>query len=152
MGKRGPAPRHHLGEGSISRKGYHRVYRDGRIVMAHRWVWEQANGAVPDGHHIHHIDGDPLNNSLANLACLDAVTHKRIHSGCELRDGEWWKPCKVCDECKRVGVADWYLSREGWPLYGRCRPCHIRIVVKSKQERRRRLRGVQPARAPSESS
>jgi hypothetical protein len=114
--------------------------------MAHRWAWEQAHGPIPDDHDIHHIDGDPLNNDLANLQLVDKVTHKRIHSGCELRDGEWWKPCGQCGEFKRVGPDDWYISKEGWPLYGRCRPCHIRVVVESKRARRlRKLRAVDDA-------
>lgn len=146
MGKRGPKPKHHLGEGTINRAGYHRIWRDGRYVMAHRWAWEQAHGPIPDDHDIHHIDGDPLNNDLANLQLVDKVTHKRIHSGCELRDGEWWKPCGQCGEFKRVGPDDWYISKEGWPLYGRCRPCHIRVVVESKRARRlRKLRAVDDA-------
>jgi hypothetical protein len=32
------------------------------------------------------------------------------------------------------------MSKEGWPLYGRCRPCHIARVVLDKQERKRRKR------------
>ncbi len=142
MGKRGPKPKHHLPEGSITRKGYHRIQRNGRIVMAHRWVWEQANGPVPDGHDIHHIDGDKLNNDLGNLALVDRVTHKRLHSGCELRRGVWFKPCSICRQLKPVGREHWYISREGWPLYGRCRPCHIARVVKDKRERKAKLRAM----------
>jgi len=136
MGKRGPKPKHHLGEGVISRAGYHRLYRGGRYVMAHRWIWEQANGPVPDGHAIHHVNGERLDNRIGNLRCVTHTVHKRIHSGCDLRDGVWWKPCSICHEKKPVGRSDWYLSAEGWPLYGRCRPCHIAAVVRSKRRRR----------------
>ena len=139
MGKRGPRPKHDLGEGSISRSGYHRIYRGGVLVMAHRWAWEQANGPIPADHDIHHADGDRLNNDLGNLACVTKTEHKRIHGGCVKRDdGSWLKPCSVCGGLKPVGTADWYISKEGWPLYGRCRPCHIKIVVASKRLRRLR--------------
>lgn len=147
MGKRGPKPRHDLGYGSISERGYHRAYVGGRLRMVHVLVWEQHHGAVPDGHDIHHRNEDKLDNRIENLECVDTVTHKRLHSGCQLRDGVWWKPCGVCGEFRPVGVADWYLSREGWPLYGRCRPCHVRRVVEDKK-RRRAVRRLQEAPQP----
>ena len=42
-----------------------------------------------EGHQIHHKDGNKLNNNISNLELVDTLTHKRIHSGCELRNGEW---------------------------------------------------------------
>lgn len=33
-----------------------------------RWLWEQHNGPVPDGKLVIHLDGDRLNDDLANLA------------------------------------------------------------------------------------
>ncbi len=137
MGKRGPKPKHNLGEGSITRAGYHRIQRCGRLVMAHRWDWEQQNGAIPAGYDIHHINGNRLDNRLENLQLVSKLEHKRIHSGCEKRDGVWWKPCSQCKEFKPVTKEHWYF-KGAWPLYGRCRPCHIRIVVESKRLRRLR--------------
>jgi hypothetical protein len=139
MGQRGPKPKRADGF-HVTRKGYLRrsTTATGGLKLGHVIAWESANGPVPDGYQIHHWNGDKQDNALTNLALVDALTHKRIHSGCQLRDGEWWKPCGVCGEFKPVGAPDWYLSPEGWPLYGRCRPCHIRKVVESKQLRRLR--------------
>jgi hypothetical protein len=120
-----------------TRKGYRRNNRSGRFE--HVEAWERHHGcAVPDGLQIHHLDGDKLNNHPDNLVAVTPTEHKRLHSGCELRDGEWWKPCSICGEFKRVGPDDWYLSRQGWPLYGRCRPCHIARVVSDKRLRKMR--------------
>lgn len=44
-----------------------------RLVQAHRLVWESFNGPVPVGLIIRHLDDNPSNNALSNLA---VGTHK----------------------------------------------------------------------------
>ena len=123
---------------AITAKGYNRIYRNGKAIMEHVYIWEQHNGPVPDGHDIHHINHNKLDNRIENLACVSKIEHKRIHSGCQKRDGEWWKPCKLCGSFKPITEDHWYLSKEGWPQYGRCRECHIRKVVHDKRMRKMR--------------
>jgi hypothetical protein len=140
MGKRGPKPQRPDGQ-HVTRKGYLRGKDPAdhtKLKLGHVRAWESVNGPVPDGYQIHHIDGDKTNNALDNLLLVDPVSHKRIHSGCKLVDGVWWKPCRVCGLLRPVTEEWWYFSREGWPLYGRCRPCHISKVVESKRLRRLR--------------
>ena len=144
MGLRGPKPRRADGL-HITRKGYLRGRFDGRTRLAHVVEWERHNGPVPPGWQVHHVNEDKQDNRIENLTLVDPTTHKRIHGGCELRDGEWWKPCRLCGEVKRIDAGQWYLSAEGWPLYGRCRACHVRVVVRDKQRRRAdRLLRVHP--------
>lgn len=45
----------------------------------HRDVWIATHGPIPDGHHVHHQDGDTSNNSLENLECLPAKEHAACH-------------------------------------------------------------------------
>lgn len=122
----------------VTAKGYLRGLIDGRIRLQHVAVWERAYGRIPLGFHLHHVNENKQDNRLENLRLVSPTEHKRIHGGCVLRDGVWWKPCKICGEVKPVAVEHWYLSREGWPLYGRCRPCHIAKVVQAKRLRKAR--------------
>lgn len=110
--------------------------------MVHDWTWEQANGAIPDGFEIHHIDGDKQNNDLANLQLVDDITHKRLDSPHYRLDagGAWERRCNVCGEWKPADAEHYYVNTRGWILYGRCRPCHITVVVRAKQKRRLSLR------------
>jgi hypothetical protein len=39
-------------------------------IQYHRYVWEQANGPVPDHHKILFLDGNRANCNLENLACV----------------------------------------------------------------------------------
>lgn len=46
----------------------------------HQAIYETYyNCKVPKGYVIHHIDGNPLNNSLSNLKLLSDAEHKRMH-------------------------------------------------------------------------
>jgi len=67
---------------SISKKGYHNItlYVSGgrlnkrcRSISVHRLVWDAFNGPIPEGLVIRHIDSNPSNNKLSNLAI---GTHK----------------------------------------------------------------------------
>ena len=53
----------------------------------HRMIWENANGPIPDGMVIAHLDGDSSNNKLENLALMTPYDHasydypKRLANG-----------------------------------------------------------------------
>lgn len=104
--------------------------------MEHDRVWEEHNGPTPEGMQVHHVDEVKLNNSIENLELLDALTHKRIHSGCVLRDGEWWKPCRKCGVTKHIG--DFYFNNHHHSVSSNCKPCDIRAAVEIKRNRRRK--------------
>ena len=45
----------------------------------YRKVYESHYGKIPKGHHIHHIDGNPLNNEISNLKCVTSEEHVKLH-------------------------------------------------------------------------
>lgn len=56
------------------------IWRNGKKVRAHRWIMEQHLGrALLPMEHVHHINGDPLDNRIGNLIVLQARTHMRHH-------------------------------------------------------------------------
>jgi hypothetical protein len=58
---------------------YKQCRYEGKKDMVHRAVWKKANGPIPIGYEIHHINGNRLDNRLENLACLSKEEHDLIH-------------------------------------------------------------------------
>ena len=118
-----------------TKKGYLRFRKDkkGKLRMEHCLVWEEHYGKIPDGMQIHHIDHNKTNNDISNLKLVTPLEHKRLHSGCIIKDGEWYKPCKKCKEYKKCDKDNWYFSR-GW-INGRlCKPCFIEKSLRVRKE------------------
>lgn len=97
----------------------------------HRDVWEDANGPIPDGWHVHHIDGDTGNNDLANLVALPPSDHALEH---EPEYSEEFKAARAADldRAQRAARA-WHRSPEG-------RRVHSRIGARSWDSRSPEIR------------
>jgi hypothetical protein len=67
----------------LNQKGYACITTNemgyGKAFLLHKLVWEQANGPVPMGHEIHHLDHNRANWRLDNLMALDRQTHHAMH-------------------------------------------------------------------------
>lgn len=48
-------------------------------VLQHRKIWFDANGAIPDGYVIHHINGDKKDDRLENLELCTRSGHMKEH-------------------------------------------------------------------------
>lgn len=94
------------------REGYYKASpgTHGGITM-HRFVWAHYNGAIPSGHHIHHIDGDKSNNSIENLELLSQSDHARLHS----IDNKWIGSRENKDQIAAAGelAKEWHASEDG---------------------------------------
>jgi hypothetical protein len=68
----------------IDERGYRRFRRPQELV--HRWVYHTATGKpIPTGYHIHHRDGNKLNNTPENLEALSPSDHHSKHLKAEIR-------------------------------------------------------------------
>lgn len=72
----------------------------------HREVYKAHHGTIPDGWHVHHIDGDTANNDPENLAALPADEHHAHH------DHDREPPAPPGPEAL-AKAAEWHRSPEG---------------------------------------
>lgn len=60
--------------GSDHGTGYLQLRVDGVLRKMHRFIWEHANGPIPKGYEVDHINGVRSDNRIVNLRL---VTHKQ---------------------------------------------------------------------------
>jgi hypothetical protein len=51
-----------------------------RYIYRYQWRWEQANGSIPAGMHLHHKNMDPSDDCLENLELLTPEAHRSYHA------------------------------------------------------------------------
>lgn len=73
---------------------YEHTKVNGKDIDTHRLVWEQANGPIPAGLVVHHINGDKRDNRLENLALMTPAAHSALHNNKHQR-------VKACEVCRR---------------------------------------------------
>ena len=95
-----------------AKRVYFHASRGSKHGTLHRAVWVDAHGDIPKGFHIHHVDENPLNNSIENLQCLSPKDHSRVHPGAaaSLRQTDEWK--RHLDTIRPL-AKKWHASAEG---------------------------------------
>ena len=71
------------------------ITRQGKKVREHRWLMEQHLGRpLKQTEHIHHINGNPLDNRLENLQVISSIDHMRLHK-------QIYPDTKICEWCSK---------------------------------------------------
>lgn len=96
-------------------------------VRLHRVVYARAHGAVPEGFHVHHIDGDRANNGSDNLMAIDEVQHL----GCEHGAASGQRGRKSIAKAHTAAV-EWHGSEAGRQWHAE----HYEQRIRSIMERR----------------
>jgi hypothetical protein len=92
-------------------------------ILEHILVWTNANGDVPAGFNIHHINKIRSDNRIDNLQLLKEVYHHRLHSGrFKTVNGIEFKLCKVCNEYKNLS-SDYHNSKSCKAMQNICKTC-----------------------------
>lgn len=104
-------------------------YFQNKGIRLHRKVWEAANGAIPEDHHVHHKDGNCKNNALANLECLPGAEHLAQHAQEQSDEHKtaWWN-------AGQKAAAKWHGSQEGYEWHGEHYEQHIRPLLEKSAE------------------
>jgi len=71
---------------------YTHTKRAGKTVDRHRLIWAEANGPIPDGYVVHHINHDKRDNRLENLQLMTHQEHSAHHN----QTHPLIKTCEVC--------------------------------------------------------
>jgi len=111
---------------SIDKNGYKVIQNNrdtlGEKILEHRKVWVEANGEIPSGYVIHHINGNKLDNRLENLRMVTRQEHIELHRdeisilGCEV-DGLIFR--NVSEACY---------------FFGKSKSSFYRMIRKGKEE------------------
>lgn len=103
-----------------SPKKEHRTYyspgfheRRAGMGALHQEIWKHANGPIPAGFHIHHINGDANDNRLENLECKERLEHLSDHHKERLADPVYRAKLRANLDRIRPKTKAWHASPEG---------------------------------------
>lgn len=80
-------------------------------LLLHRVVWEDNNGAIPNGYQVHHKDHDRDNNSIENLELMTQSAHMRMHTLERIASGDIDVEKNM--RLRQEAAKKWHKSPEG---------------------------------------
>lgn len=90
------------------------------VESLHREIWKAYHGPIPEGAHIHHKDGNPLNNDISNLECIESATqHIKDHHGEDTKSEMFKRKRRSHLDKVRPLAAAWHSTDEGLEVHSR---------------------------------
>ena len=129
------------------------------VESLHREIWKAQHGAIPDGAHIHHRDGDTANNDISNLECVgrqEHLTERHVPVGGDVEHMERIRPLAAAWHRSAAGH-DWhvehakhslrpveqeYVCEQCGAIYRSSKPADNRFCSNKCKSRWRRAQGV----------
>jgi hypothetical protein len=110
---------------TLSVGGYY-VSTDNRSIKLHRYLWEKANGPVPDGCVVHHKNEIKTDNRLENLEVQKWADHTAEHSR------ERWKSGVRIGKGKKHFICDDPKCERPSKARGLCTRHYQRVMAKER--------------------
>lgn len=95
------------GDAKINNNGYYVITssKEGNHnKFLHRLIFEDFYGPIPEGGHIHHKDGNKLNNCIMNLQLLTEKQHNSLHKKGE--DHHMWQKHHSEESRKKISESN----------------------------------------------
>lgn len=111
--------------------------RKKHMQLESRWLYEREHGLLPDGHVVHHINGDPTNDALDNLQLLSDREHRALHALLQqdhkIIEGVEHKRCPECGDYK---PSDLFYMRNDGRFGAYCKVCdrERRVLYKERKK------------------
>lgn len=81
------------------------------MLRLHRYVWEENNTRIPEGYHVHHLNGDKNDNTVANLRLITESEHLSVHGHALTEKQKAYLHSEKAYAVKKA--TEWHKSEEG---------------------------------------
>ena len=94
--------------------GYGRIGVGGKTIAAHRFAWEQAHGAIPEGMYVDHVCHNPACVAVEHLRLASNTQNQRNRAGAQVNSSSGYRNVHRSHE----GFFEVSVKKDGRKHYG----------------------------------